>query len=141
MYFTPRGKDLRAQKMIEFSAAQKLLDLAVSNKKIEDFFIRYRLRHIAIAPYNHFAQCLAKMTGGTDIVIECFCDRMYQKYRTGVCNIPVYGYEMLREMRFDAVVVASGYYLNEITDSLIAQGIPLEKIIGMNTVLYAMGRF
>lgn len=139
MYFSPRGKDLREQKMLEFATAQKMLELSLNKKNLAVFFEKYKIKKVAIAPNNHFAQALIKMTRSDELEVFCFCDRMYERYRNGIMGIPVIGYEALEERAVDAVIVTSVYYGNDIIDSLLEHHVPLEKIIGINTILYEMG--
>lgn len=140
MYFTPRGKDLREQKILDFSTAQKFLDTAVFGKNPAAFFRQLYIKKIVIAPFNHFGKCLAAMLRDQDVEILCFADRMHDKYGNGFLGIPIVSYEALREDTIEAVVVTSNYYANEIMDTLVDSGIPLEKIIGINTILYGMER-
>lgn len=140
MYFTPRGKDLREQKILDFSTAQKFLDAAVFGKNPAEFFRQLHIRKIVIAPFNHFGKCLAAMLKEQDVEVLFFADRMHAKYGDNLWGIPIVPYEALKEDAIEAVVVTSNYYANEIIDTLMEAGVPLEKIIGINTILYGMER-
>lgn len=139
MYFTPRGKDLREFKILDFATAQKFLEISVSGKNIIDFFKQAGIKSIALAPYNHFGQCVARMLKDQDIEIKCFMDKLYFKYGS-YGGLPVTGYENFAANEVDAVVITSNYHGNAIIDTLLENKVPIEKIIGINTILYGMER-
>lgn len=141
MYFTPRGKDQRRQKIMDFSTAQRLLEILVSQQEIKVFFEQVGIRRIGIAPFNYFGQCMVRMLKDSDIEIKCFMDRRFEKFNNSdYFGIPVKNYGSLKNDDIDAVIVASNFYCNDIMDSLIEHNISIEKIIGINTVLYGMER-
>lgn len=140
MYFTPRGKDLREQKILDFATSQKFLDIAISEKNIKLFFDEVQIKKIAIAPYNYFGQCMARMLKNQNIEIKCFMDKMYFKYGGSFQEIPIIDYIDFQEDAVDAVIISSNYHANAIMDTLLENQIPLEKIIGINTILYGMER-
>lgn len=141
MYFTPRGKDQREQKIIDFSTAQKLLEIAVSGQEISVFFERFEIKRIGIAPFNHFGQCLVRMLQNKSITTKCFMDKRYDKFNSGgYMGIPIKDYGYLTEDEVDAVIVTSNFYFNDIVDTLLEHNIPLEKVIGINTILYGLER-
>ena len=135
MYFTPRGKDLRKLKILDFATAQKFLEISISGKNIIDFFRQTEIKSIAIAPYNHFGQCAVRMLKDQDIEIKYFMDKLYFKYGN-YGGIPVIGYGSFVADEVDAVVITSNYHGNAIIDNKV----PIEKIIGINTILYGMER-
>ncbi len=141
MYFTPRGKDEREQKILDFSTSQKFLELAVSGKAIDDFFHHFDIKRIAIAPYNHFGKCLVRLLQGTEVEAVCFIDKMYYKYNENdYFGIPIESYETGSCKAVDAVIVTSNFYYNDIVDTLIGNGVSLEKIIGINSILFGLER-
>lgn len=141
MYFTARGKDQRIQKVMDFSTAQKLLEISCSHQKLETFFEQFDIQRIVIVPYNHFGKCLVRMLDNKDIDIKCFADKMCDKFvLKDYLGIPIKNYSDLKNEDIDAVVVASNFYFNDIVDSLLENNIFLEKIIGINTILYGMER-
>ena len=140
MYFTPRGKDLREQKILDFATAQKFLEVAISGKNIKLFFDKAQINKIAIAPYNHFGQCVARMLKDQSIEIKCFMDKMYYKYGDSYQGIPIIDYTDFKEDTVEAIIISSNYHANAIMDTLLENQVPLEKIIGINTILYGMER-
>ncbi len=141
MYFTPRGIDESEQRVLDCVSSQKFLEIVVSGKKVEEFFQYFCINKIAIVPYNHFGKCLARLLQNTGVEIECFADRMYFKHvDERYYNIPVESYDDMALKKVDAVVVTSNFYFNDIIDTLIDKGIPLENIIGINSVLFGMER-
>lgn len=141
MYFTPRGKDQRIQRVLDFPTAQKLSEILVSQAEISVFFEIIGLKRIGIAPFNHFGQCMARMLKDKDIGITCFMDKRYDKYNNnGYLGIPIKSYGSLKNDDIDAIIITSNFYFNDIVDSLLEHGIAIEKLIGINTVLYGMER-
>lgn len=140
MYFTPRGKDLREQKILDFSTAQKFLEIAISGKNVKDFFVKVQIHSIAIAPFNHFGKCMARMLKNQGIEIKCFMDKMYFKYGGEFEGIPIIDYTDFQKDEVDAIIVVSNYHANAIMDTLVKNNVPLEKMIGINTILYGMER-
>lgn len=142
MYFTPRGLDETTQKFLDCPTAHRLIDVALNDENVADFFDYFGWKKIVICGANHFCQSLIKLLSGSDIIIEYILDRNYYKFSNGMyMNIPIKNYSEIGEMMEpDIVVIASNYYFNDITDELLANNIPLEKIISINDVLFGMGR-
>lgn len=141
MYFTPRGKDQRIQKIMDFSTTQKLLEISLSQQKINVFFEQIGVTQIGIAPFNYFGQCMVRMLKNSDINIKCFMDKRFDKWNNrDYFGVPVKNYGELENDDIDAVIITSNFYFNDIMDSLIEHNISIEKIIGINTVLYGMER-
>lgn len=141
MYFTARGKNQIIQKVMDFSTAQKLLEISVSNQELKKFFERFQIQRIAIVPYNHFGRCLVRLLDNRDIDIECFVDKMCGKFHlSDYLGVPIKSYGDLKNDDVDAVIVTSNFYFNDIVDCLLENDISLEKIIGINTILYGMER-
>lgn len=141
MYFTPRGQDQRMQKIMDFSTMQKLMEIVVSGQDIKVFFEQIGIRRIGIAPFNYFGQCMVRMLRNSDIEIKCFMDRSFEKFNNSdYFGVPIKKYGSLKNDDTDAIIVTSNFYGNDIIDSLIEQNICIEKIIGINTVLYGMER-
>ena len=141
MYFTPRGKDQREQQGLDFKTYQKFLEIVVSNKKIEEFFLKNRIKKIAIAPNNHLSQCLIRVLKETDIEVVCIMDKSCIKTNASkVYHIPLEPYENEKIKNAEAIIVTSNYHYNDIIDNLLEVDVKLENIIGLNTVLFALER-
>lgn len=142
MYFTPRGLDEREQKILDCTTAQRYLEIAVSGIDISVFFKEMGMKNIVIAAANHFGMCLVKSLKNSEIQVSCFVDKDYYKYTDEKCmGIPIIPYEDIGKYAYaDAVIVASNYYFNEITDSLIKNGIKLENILSINDILFGVER-
>ena len=89
MYYTPRGKDLRKQYVLDVTTAQKFLDISVFGKDIVPFFHYFQIEHIVVAPFNHFCQCLIKVLEGREIKVEAIADRMSFKWPGGYRGIEI----------------------------------------------------
>ena len=141
MYYTPRGIDEREQRIMDCLTAQKFLDVSVMHKDISVFFKFYNIKNIVIIGATHFGKCLASLLRQSDIQVNYFVDKMYFKYKQGVCNIPVISYEdITKSIEADMYVVTSNRYFNEMVDSLLERGIPLEKVASINDIVFGMDR-
>lgn len=140
MYFTPRGLNEQEQRILDCSTSQRFLELVISNKSIPLFFKKHGIKTIAIAGASHFGKCLVNVLKGSNISVCCFVDKMYYRYTNGqYMGIPIVSYsEIGKDRTFDAIVVASNYYFNEITDQILESGIPLECILNINDILFGV---
>lgn len=140
MYYTARGKDLTQQNRLDIHTAQKFLDMLTLNKSIQPFFDMYEVKRVAIAPFNHFAKCLIRIIDVDKVEVLGIYDQMYYKFPNGFRDIEICGYENISDTNADLYIITSNYYQNEIIDTLVMHGIPLEKIVGINTLLFGTER-
>jgi len=136
------GKDRREQITNEFPTAYKFLEIAVRQRKVERFFHHFQIQRIAIAPYCRFGIYLAELLKDSGVKVTCFMDKMYLQYSENnerPCSwIEIESYEGAGEKDADAIVIASNYYRNDIIDTLVENDVPLEKMIGIDSVLYGL---
>ena len=140
MYYTPRGKNLTEQNKLDINTSQKMLDILTLHKTIQPFFDELEVKKVAIAPFNYFAKCLIRMIDQEQVEIVNIYDQMYYKFTYGFQNINIQSYENVNEEDADLYIVTSNYYQNDIIDSLVKQGVSLEKIVGINTILFGTER-
>lgn len=137
MYFT-RGKDLREQYAMNHAAMERLLELLIKRRRIDDFFQHFGIRRIAIAPHNILGEAMAELLRESEIHVVCFLDQR----QSGALSpsIPVCPYESIKDKALDAVLLTDNGQRNEIIDILLKNGVRLEDIIGMNAVIFGAER-
>ncbi len=140
MYYTPRGKNLTEQNKLDINTSQKMLDILTLHKTIQPFFDGFEVKKVAIAPFNYFAKCLIRMIDQEQVEIVNIYDQMYYKFTCGFQDINIQSYECVNEKEADLYIVTSNYYQNDIIDCLVKHGVPLEKIVGINTILFGTER-
>lgn len=140
MYYTARGKDLTQQNRLDINTAQKFLDILTLHKSIQPFFDSLNVKKIAIAPFNHFAKCLIRSIDLEKVEVIGIYDQAYYKFVNGFGEIEVLSYDCVKDSNADLYIVTSNYYQNDIIDSLQLNNVPLNKIVGINTVLFGMER-
>lgn len=138
MYYSARGKDLTEQKILDISTSQKFLDILASGKEPSMFFEKNKIKKIAIAPFNYFTKCLIKTIDSEKIEVACIYDKQYYKFPQGFRNIKISSYSEIEKEDAEMYLVTSNYYQNDIIDTLISKGVSIDKIIGINTVLFGM---
>lgn len=138
MYYSAGGRDLRIQNLLDVNTSQKFLEIALSGRKLTSFFEKTGVHTIAIAPFDYFAKCLIESIDLKSIRVTGIYDKMACNFPTGFKGIDVKDYHAISGQKADMYVVTNNYYQNEIIDTLIGEGVNLEKIVGINTILFGL---
>lgn len=134
--------DTHTRNELDCPTAARLLDIAVDNEDISAFFRHFGWKKIAVCGMSRFCKVFIKLMKDTDIEIEYIFDKNPKNFPEGeYMGISIKGYTELKETGLpDMIVVTSNYYFNDIVDELIENNVPLEKIIGLNDVIFGMER-
>ena len=139
MFYSPRGLNQFENNALDNITAQKLLEILVSGKSLSPFFTKTGIQKIGIAPFNHFTECIVRMIS-KDVDIVAIADKNHKKFPQGYKSIPVVPYDELAVMETDAVIITSSIYQNDIIDTLMSFSFPLERIVGLNTIVFGLER-
>lgn len=139
MFYSPRGQNQFKNYALDNVTAQKFLEIVVSKRDISDFFAKTGIQRITIAPYNHISECLIRMISN-NVEVTAIADKNYKKYPMGYKGVPILSYDEMIDRESDAIIITSSFHMNDIIDTLLELSVPLEKIIGINTILYGLER-
>lgn len=142
MYFAARGLDNLHNSLSDFYTSNKLLDVITNSKDIATFFKCFDWKKIAVAPFTNYSKALIGILNKSEISVEYLLDRKACQFsdRT-LMNIPIFSYSDIEKLsEVDVIVITSNRYFNDITDELIANNVPIEKVISINDVLFGAER-
>ena len=136
MYFRPGGRDDRERYMYSYLTVEQYLKKKCSDEDIAKVFYDNDYKSVAIYGAGELGECLYKDLKDSAIKVECFVETSNEGgYRK--CGLPVISVKDVTEKcKADIIVISAIYYCNEIIDTLLRYGWPLEKIMNLSEVVY-----
>ena len=139
MYFRPGGRDDRERYQYSYPTVLKYLKIKCRGKEVGTFFKEFKLEHIVICGFTELAICfledLKKSKIAVDYIVDTNMATVVKEYQ----GIEIVGMEAVKDWQETGIVIITDLYaVNRIVSELLNQGIPLEKIINLNDVLYSL---
>lgn len=111
----------------------KWLRLKLENQNLSSYLSSHNIKTIAVYGISLLGELLLKELEGSDVKISFFIDKKFRDYEDGIQGIPVYGLGQLPDIQnIDVIIVTPVYYFKEIVKDMLANEVPLEKIISLN---------
>ncbi len=120
---------------LQYPIAEGMLQMSLNGKSTADFFRKNQYKKIAIYGLGKLGKMLVQDLEGTDIEIQCLIDRNYARFPEQYKGIKVIGPHQLQNEQVDCVVVSLVHLYNSILEVLLLQGIELDKIISIGSIV------
>lgn len=125
-----------ARKVANCSAYKRMTELLLRSKTVDPFFEMVGARKIAIYGVEGLGQIFGQYVSKSNIHIECYIDKNYQKYNQ--VNLDVIGINEISNRDIDAIVISVLDAQCTIMKELVQNGFDLERIYTVNMVLYGI---
>lgn len=108
-------------------------------KKIGDFLNRNGIHHIALCGYGSLGEVILPTFLEEGLDIAFIVDKNPLQFESSVEGIPVIAPDCVAGQGLvDAYIVCHVYYYNSIADMLVCQGIPAERVLSLNDVVFSL---
>ena len=137
MYFRSGGRDERERYMYSFLTVEQYLKRKCRGDDISKVFSDNNYRSVAIYGAGELGICLYQDLKNSDVKVDCFIETDASAFKNSGFEVPVISVkEISAKCKADVIVISPIYYCNQIIDSLLKYGWPLEKIMNLSDVVY-----
>lgn len=107
--------------------------------KISDFYKKYGYEKIAYYGLGTLGDIFVRQTLSEGYPVMCIIDKKASSLKETISAVPVVFPENMDFYKdADAIVICIPYLHNEIADKLVSYGIPEEKILSINEIVFAI---
>lgn len=111
----------------------------LKGKNLKSFLEKYNYNKVILYSLgtlgSYFAQELIK----ENVEILCILDDNSAQLPSDFMGVPVIAPDALTEyLDFDAIIICHVYYYNKIADKLVSCGVPEDKIISLNDIVFSI---
>ncbi len=139
----PLDKETRSQYL--YPIIMKYLQNIINGYDVSDFFETKGYRRVALYAVTDLTRILVQDINrySSAVTVKCICDRNANAFENKVLDYNVIGLEQLLEQYqsgdIDCVVIGNVFAENAIFKSLLSKGIPQERILSINSVIFGFG--
>ncbi len=111
----------------------------LKKKSLKAFLDRYGYKKIALYSLGTLGNIFLEEFYAEKTDIACLIDKNNGNFPQEIHGIPVIPPEEIGEFSdVDAVIICHVYYYNQIADDLIKLGVPEEKILSLNDIVFTL---
>ena len=118
----------------QYPVVEGLLRLIVNNGGVRAFFERSNYSKIAVYGMSDLGRLFIDIMLSEDITPVCIIDKNSARF-SSYKGIPVIGPYQIEEYDYDCIIVALVHLYNSVLETLLGQGIDLDKVISLGSVI------
>lgn len=119
----------------QYPSIENLLRLSLDDYAIRRFFDRNHMNKVAIYGLGDYGQLIVQVLQKAGINITCLIDRNYKRFPEYLFGIKVVGLHQVLEEEYDCIIIALGHSYNNVIELLMVQGVELNKIMSVGSIV------
>ena len=127
--------DQKERYWYQYPIVDTLLKLHIQQNGIRNFFEKNNYYKVVIYGIGDLGKTFLKMLQIEGVNVQCLIDKNYKRFSRMYAGIPVIGPHELEKYDYDCVVVSLVHLYNSALETLIVQGVDLNKIISIGSVV------
>ena len=119
----------------QYPVVDSLLRLVVKENGIKDYFNRCGLKKIAIYGMSNLGKLFIDILQKEEIEVKCIIDKNHSRFAKTYKGIPIIGPYQIGEYDYDCIIVTLVHLYSSVLETLMAQGIDLDKVMSLGSVV------
>lgn len=119
----------------QYPVVNNLLRLKVEGKGIRPYFETNHFQNIIVYGMGELGKLFVRMLQQEGIMVQCIIDKNYKRFPEQFEGVPVVGPHDIHNYEYDCVIVSLVHLYNSVLETLLAQGVDINKILSMGSIV------